>query len=69
MGERDDDIKTPWYPGQKLGYSVRDAAKAMSVSQRTVWRWIDAGKVETTKVGKRVIIHAASLQGLLKNDD
>jgi excisionase family DNA binding protein len=70
MDENKDDLNTPWYPGQRLGYSVRDAAEAAGLSPRTIWNLISAGRLETTRVGTRRIILAASLQKLIsKNDD
>lgn len=31
--------------------TVKDVAREMKVSTRTVWRWIKSGKLETIKIG------------------
>jgi len=35
---------------------VPEAARAAGVSERTVWRWVRAGRVDTLKVGRRLLV-------------
>lgn len=44
---------------QKVGadwLSIHDYATHMGASERTVRRWIEAGKVETRRVGRKVVV-------------
>lgn len=36
--------------------TVPQAAEALSVCERTVWRWIEAGEIETYRLGRTVRI-------------
>ncbi len=46
-------------------YTVLDVCKMLTVSRRTVYRYIKSGQLETTKVGQKHIILADSLNRLL----
>ena len=45
---------------------VRDAAKFLAVSERTIWRMIALGELETARVRRCVRIYRASLGACLK---
>jgi hypothetical protein len=49
----------------RLGYSFNEANEASSLSRTTLWRLIRAGKLDTVKIGGRVIITAASLEKMM----
>jgi excisionase family DNA binding protein len=36
--------------------TVPDAADALKVCERTIWRWIEAGEIETYRLGRAVRI-------------
>jgi excisionase family DNA binding protein len=36
--------------------TVPEAAEALSVCERTIWRWIKAGEIETYRLGRTVRI-------------
>ena len=38
--------------------SVPEAALALGVSERTIWRWLGSGRLSAERVGGRVLIHA-----------
>jgi excisionase family DNA binding protein len=46
---------------QELGYSVKDAALLLGVSDPTIWRRIQSGELETYKVGSRRLVKSSSL--------
>jgi excisionase family DNA binding protein len=43
--------------------SVPEAARAAGVSERTVWRWIRAGQVQTVRVGRRLLVRRSAPTG------
>jgi excisionase family DNA binding protein len=49
----------------RLAYRVDEAAELASVSPRTIWSWITAGKLKTVKIGRCTLIPASSLRALL----
>lgn len=50
----------------KLAYSIREAAAAISIGRSLLYVLIAEGKVETRKIGKRTVIPTASLAKLLE---
>jgi excisionase family DNA binding protein len=56
------------YP-TKLGYSIREACDATSISKTTLYSHIAAGRLRTVRVGGRTIIPAEALRSLLKLEE
>ncbi len=54
---------------EKLGYSVKEAVAATSLSKSNLYRRIRARQIETQHVGARIIIPAAAVQRLVEGDD
>lgn len=52
----------------KLAYSVKEAVHASSLKKSTIYNYINAGKLETRRIGGRVVIPAASLLKLLQGE-
>jgi excisionase family DNA binding protein len=50
-----------------LAYGVKDAARAMSVSEGTVWTWIRERKVSAVRLGGRTVIAREELLRLLSD--
>lgn len=50
----------------KIGYSIREACEASSLSRSTIYNHIAAGRLQKRRVGGRTIIPAASLRGLIE---
>jgi excisionase family DNA binding protein len=48
-----------------IGYSIRNAARAVDCSERTIYNLVDAGKLRIVKVGRRSIIPASDLRLLI----
>jgi excisionase family DNA binding protein len=48
-----------------LALRPREAAKLLSVSQRTLWTWTQAGIVPHTRVGRTVLYSVDALRGWL----
>ena len=48
-----------------LSYSVKDAARQIGVSNRTIWRLIGTGEIPTFKLGCRTLIRAEALKDLI----
>lgn len=49
----------------RLGYSVAEAARLLSVSTKTIRRMVADGRLEHIRIGTRVIVMASSLTALL----
>lgn len=49
--------------------SILDAAKALSVGRTSVYKLIDAGELDTRKMGRRRLITAESLRRLVDKQD
>lgn len=49
-----------------LGYSINDAVAVSSIKRSMLYELIAAGKIETTKIGKRTIVKADSLRRLIE---
>jgi len=49
----------------KLAYSVKEAVHATSLQKSTIYNLINAGKLESRRVGGRTVIMADSLRRLL----
>ena len=52
----------------QLGYSIRNAARAVDCSERTIYNLVDAGKLRMVKVGRRSIIPASDLHLLIEGE-
>lgn len=52
--------ETPTY------YTVNEVADLLRVHQRTVRKWLDAGKLERVKAGGRVLIPSASVDAMIQ---
>lgn len=50
---------------QPLAYSVRDAARVMSLGTTRIKQLIALGEIRASKVGKRTLVDAQSLHDLL----
>jgi excisionase family DNA binding protein len=44
--------------------SISDAQRALGIGRTTAYRLIDAGKLETVKIGRRTLIKIASIKAL-----
>jgi excisionase family DNA binding protein len=53
---------------EKLLYSRRDAASALSISVRSLDYLIERGLLQTRRLGKKVLIPAADLRRFAKGD-
>jgi uncharacterized protein YdaL len=51
---------------EAIGYSINDAVTVSSIKRTKLYELIAAGKVETTKIGKRTIVKADSLRRLIE---
>src|SRR2546426_6327141 len=40
--------------------TVNEAASALGVSERTIWRWIRSGSIASRKVGRRVLVQLSA---------
>jgi excisionase family DNA binding protein len=47
-------------------WPVRDAAGYLSVSERHLWRLIDAGRVRAIRLGRRVLLPASEVERLAR---
>ena len=57
----------PYLP-TKLGYSIREACEATSLSKTSIYSHIAAGRLRTVRVGGRTIIPSASLHALIEGE-
>ena len=49
----------------RLGCSIDETATALGVQRDTVYRFIAEGRLTISKLGRRTIVHVASIQQLL----
>lgn len=49
----------------RLSYSIAEAARALGVSERSVYNLIYDGKLRKLALGRRVVIPASDLQALI----
>ena len=56
------------YEPPKLGYSIREACRASSLSRTTLYEHIKAGRLRSVRCGGRTIIPADALCALIEGD-
>ena len=49
----------------RLALSMREAAKAIGVSERTLWEYVNRGDMPSLRMGRRVLIPVGSLRAWL----
>jgi excisionase family DNA binding protein len=49
-------------------YEVAEAADVLKVSEWTIWKWLQTGKLRGAKVGDRRVIRESELQRLIVDD-
>ena len=47
-------------------YMLGDAAQKLGVNKVTIWRWIKAGKLQSHRIGREVLIEKAEVDRLQK---
>lgn len=52
----------------KLGYSIKEAAHATSISRSTLYALVAAGQIRSVSVGGRKIIPASALHALIEGE-
>ena len=52
-----------------LAVSVREAARLLSVSERSVWNLASNGKIKLRKIGRRTVLTIASINAFLDGAD
>ncbi|MBN9146234.1 excisionase family DNA binding protein [Novosphingobium sp. 1748] len=52
----------------KVGYSIREAVQATSLSKSTIYSHIAAGRLRAVRVGGRTIIPASALTALISGE-
>tara|TARA_R110002051_G_scaffold69946_1_gene125773 strand:+ start:2620 stop:2913 length:294 start_codon:yes stop_codon:yes gene_type:complete len=51
---------------QKKNVTVKEAAKMLNVTELTVRNYIQQGKIQASKIGRRLVINSESLENSLK---
>jgi excisionase family DNA binding protein len=55
------------HPGiDRLAYSMREAAQAIGICERSVWQAIKDGRLRASRIGRSVRISAAELERFLE---
>ena len=52
----------------KIGYSIREACQASSLSRTMIYKQISAGRLRTVHIGGRTIIPAEALHALIAGE-
>jgi excisionase family DNA binding protein len=52
---------------EPLAVSVAEAARLLSVSKRTISRWIRSGRIPAIRLSRRVLVPLDSLKKLLQS--
>lgn len=68
VGTEDQD-RTPSLADGRLGYSLREVATALGVSEDTVARLVSDGDLRAVKLGRRTIVPADAIESLLAAQD
>jgi excisionase family DNA binding protein len=62
-------VETNTFPsvqaGNRLAFSVHEAAAALGLSASSIWKWISLGQIRAVKIGGRTLIKIDELQRLL----
>lgn len=53
--------RPPSIPSEKITYTMKEAAEALSVGRTTLWKAISDGKLAAIKLGSRTLILADAL--------
>jgi excisionase family DNA binding protein len=51
---------------QKKNVTVKEAAKMLNVSELTIRNYVKDGKIQASKIGRRIVINLESLENSLK---
>jgi excisionase family DNA binding protein len=51
---------------QKKNVTVKEAAKMLNVSELTIRNYVKNGKIQASKIGRRIVINLESLENSLK---
>jgi excisionase family DNA binding protein len=51
--------------GGRLGVSVDETAESLGLNRDTVYVLIETGRLRTSKIGRRRVVHVASILSLL----
>jgi excisionase family DNA binding protein len=54
---------------EPLFVSITDAAKALSLGRTSIYQLINAGELETRKMGRRRLVMVASIKRLVEKQD
>lgn len=52
----------------KLGYSIKEAAHATSISRSTLYALVAAGQIRSVNIGGRKVIPASALHALIEGE-
>jgi excisionase family DNA binding protein len=52
-----------------LTTSISEAAKALSLGRTSIYELINAGRLETIKIGRRRLVKVGSIQALLETGE
>lgn len=58
-------MQTNALPATKIGYSIKEAVQASSLSRSTIYNHIAAGRLRVNRVGGRTIVPADALRALV----
>ena len=48
-------------------FTLGEAAKELSVSKVTIWRWINTGKIDADRIGREVLIEKSIIERKRRN--
>ena len=60
-------LNKPFPAGQRLAYSMREAAQALGICERSVWQAIKDGRLKACKLGRSVRIRRDELERFLRD--
>lgn len=62
------DISVQTDEQKQLSYSIMRTAQVLSISERSVYKLMDAGTLRRVKLGRRTLIPAAQVHALIGNE-
>ena len=56
-------------PGEKLAYSVEEAARLLGISKTSAYQATQVGELPTVRIGRRLLVPKAALDRLLSGGE
>jgi excisionase family DNA binding protein len=62
-------IPNPRPDQEPLAYRIRDAARLLSLSERTVWQLIKSGELPARRIGRAILVTRTAIEEFLDSSE